>query len=65
MRQFKNSNLSRKSVTSHSLEALTRLVPRHPLPQAGEGEKNRATRVKNPNSLLLMLGEGLGMRVEA
>jgi hypothetical protein len=32
---------------------------RHLLPQAGEGQKPQATRVKDPNSLLLMLGEAV------
>ena len=47
-----------------SLEALIRLVPRHLLPQVGEGQKLRATGEKRLGSLLPMLGEGLGMRVE-
>jgi hypothetical protein len=44
---------------------LIRLVPRHLLPPAGEGQKHRAKHVEEPNSLLLMLGEGSGMRVDS
>jgi hypothetical protein len=57
---------TRKLNTDSAPEALTRLVPRHPLPQAGEGSEHniRGFSSYKLNSLLLMLGEGSGMRVD-